>query len=84
MQPNHQDEPRLLTVREVAELLRVSPSMVYQLVEGRKLACHRIGGGRGAIRVSTTDIQQYLAACRYEQREHVPKPPRQRLKHLKL
>ena len=84
MQSNHQDEPRLLTVREVAELLRVSPSTVYQLVEGRKLARHRIGGGRSAIRVSTTDIRECLAECRYERREHMPKPPRQRLKHLKL
>jgi len=81
---HHQEEPRLLTVREAAEILRVSLSLVYQLVETRKLACHRIGGRRGAIRISEDDIQDYLAACRYDRQEQSPEPPRPRLKHLKL
>ena len=79
-----QEQPCLLTVREVAEILRVSPSLVYQLVEARKLACHRIGGRRGAIRISTTDIQEYLATCRYDRQDQIHKPSRPRLKHLKL
>jgi len=80
----HDRQPRLLTVREVAEILRVSPSLVYQLVEASKLACHRIGSRHGAIRISAADVDDYLAQCRHQRREQVPKPPRPRLKHLKL
>jgi len=78
------DQPNLLTVREAAEILRVSTSLVYQLVEARKLACHRIGGPRGAIRISTSDLKEYLAECRHDRQERSPKPPRPRLKHLRL
>ena len=74
----------LLTVREVAEVLRVSPSLVYQLVEANKLACHRIGSRNGAIRISPADLDEYLAQCRNERQDETPKPARPRLKHLKL
>ncbi len=80
----HQEQPNLLTVREVAEILRVSPSLVYQLVETRKLACHRIGSRRGTIRITASDIQDYLSECRHARQDQAPKPPRPRLKHLKL
>lgn len=78
------EQTPLLTVREVAKILRVSPSLVYQLVEGRKLASHRIGCRNGAIRISTADVDDYLARCRNERQEETPKPSRPRLKHLKL
>jgi excisionase family DNA binding protein len=81
---HRQEETRLLTVREVATTLRVSPSLVYQLIEAGKIACHRIGTGRGAIRVSSADLDAYLQGCRSERQTPVPKPPRPRLKHLKL
>ena len=74
----------MMTVKDVAEILRVSPSLVYQLVESQKLACHRIGGTRGAIRISVTDVSEYLAQCRQERKVRTPRPPRPRLKHLKL
>ena len=80
----HDQQPPLLTVREVAEILRVSPSLVYQLVEASKLACHRVGSRHGAIRISAADIDVYLAQCRSERQEQMPKPPRPRSKHLKL
>ena len=81
---DHDQHPQLLTVREVSTRLRVSPSLVYQLVETGKLACHRIGTGRGAIRISFSDLEAYLQGCRSERQTPVPKPPRPRLKHLKL
>jgi excisionase family DNA binding protein len=80
----HDQQPPLLTVREVAEILRVSPSLVYQLVGASKLACHRIGRRHGAIRISAADVDVYLAQCRNERHEHMPKLPHPRLKHLKL
>ncbi len=57
---------QLLTAKEVASQLRVSPSLVYQLVESGRLACHRIGNGRGAIRIRPEDVDQYLSQCRRE------------------
>ncbi len=81
---HREEQPPLLTVREVAEILRVSSSLVYQLVETRKLACHRIGSRKGAIRISAGDIDDYLSNCRYDRQEEMPKLPRPRLKHLKL
>ena len=54
----------MLTVREVAESLAVSATCVYQLISARKLPCHRIGVGRGAIRVSEADLAGFLECCR--------------------
>jgi excisionase family DNA binding protein len=54
----------MLTVKEVADRLRVSRTCVYQLVERGKLACHRIGIGRGAIRISLDDLTAFVCACR--------------------
>ena len=42
-------------VSQVAEKLNVSESIVYALIDAGRLACHRIGLGRGTIRVSTED-----------------------------
>ena len=73
-----------LTVPETADKLKVSKSCVYQLVETGQLSCHRIGTGRGAIRISETDLQEYLTSCRFEVVSHNPSPKRVRLKDLKL
>jgi excisionase family DNA binding protein len=83
---NANDQRPLLTVREVAEILRVSPSLVYQLVEAQQLACHRIGSRKGAIRIAPADVDDYLARCRNERRDDTPKskPSHPRLKHVKL
>lgn len=53
---------QLLTVAEVAELLSVSPSLVYRLKDDGEIPCYRIG--RGAIRFSHDDVEKYLAARR--------------------
>ena len=75
----------LLTVRQVAERLNVSASCVYQLVESGKIPNHRIGLGRGAIRVSEADLEEYLASCHREKMSEAPRrAPRLKLKHLKL
>ena len=56
--------PDLLTVRDAADLLNVSVSLVYLLVDTRKLASHRIGAGRGTIRIFRNDLDEFLATCR--------------------
>jgi excisionase family DNA binding protein len=54
----------MLTVRDVASELSVSATCVYQLIASGKLPCHRIGIGRGAIRVSEVDLAAFLDGCR--------------------
>ncbi|MCY2967400.1 MAG: helix-turn-helix domain-containing protein [Planctomycetota bacterium] len=75
----------LLKPRQLAERLNVSLSTVYGLIETGKIACHRIGRGRGAVRVSEEDLADYLASCRNAEKNQTKPPrPRVKLKHLKL
>jgi excisionase family DNA binding protein len=53
-----------MTVREAANRLEVSVSMVYALCGSGRLPHTRIGLGRGTIRVSDEDIRAFLADCR--------------------
>lgn len=54
----------LLTIKEMAVALRVSATTAYQLVEQGKVPCHRVGVGRGAIRIKEEDLVAYLERCR--------------------
>lgn len=56
----------MLTVRDVAGRLNVSLGCVYTLISRGELPCHRIGIGRGAIRVREADLDEYLDSCRVE------------------
>jgi excisionase family DNA binding protein len=66
----------LLKVPEVAERLSVSPSTIYNLVESGKLACYRIGKGRGAIRFSEAQVLQYLEGAKAEPEQPASTPLR--------
>ena len=59
--PPRAGQPRLLTVDEVAALLRVSKTSVYRLVEHRVLPFYRLPG---SLRFAEEDVQAYLAARR--------------------
>ena len=81
------DERRTMMLKpaELAERLKVSLSTIYGLIESGKIACHRIGRGRGAVRVSEPDLAAYLESCRHEvQAVPVRTPHRLRLKHIRL
>ena len=54
--PRHPN--RLLTVRDVANRLNVSLSMVYALVNNNKLRAHRI---ERCVRISELALDEYLA-----------------------
>lgn len=76
----------MLTVKQVAERLRISLSSAYQLIESLKISYHRIGG---AIRVSEEQLKEYLEDTKREREEPSPvkgKPsrPQTKLKHIKL
>lgn len=75
----------LLTVREVAERLHVSTRCVYQLIDEGRLGCHRIGLGRGRLRVAPRELDRFLAGCEREMRGQEAQPARApvRLKHLR-
>jgi excisionase family DNA binding protein len=76
---------RLLTVGDVADWLNVSGSLVYQLVESRKLPVCRIGNGRGAIRFRTEDIESYISSCIDDRLPiKVARPSRTKLKHVRV
>lgn len=78
----------MLRVADVAERLNVSVQCVYQLIESGKLAVHRIGVGRGAIRVSEPDLERFLQASRVGERqpqtERRSQTPKAKLKHIRL
>jgi excisionase family DNA binding protein len=78
---NASEQSKLLTVAETAERLRCSRALVYQLCESGKLPHHRLGLGRGTIRVSQTDIELFLEQSRVKA---PPPQPRLPMKHLRL
>jgi excisionase family DNA binding protein len=74
----------LLTVKQAAERLRVSPGLIYSLVGGRKLRFVRVGNGRGRLRIPEDAIEEYLARSTFAPQEPKAVPVRVRLKHLHL
>jgi len=51
------------TVSELADLLKLSQSQIYALIDDGRLKCHRFTRGRsGAIRVSQAQLDAYLAS----------------------
>lgn len=72
-----------LTVREVADRLRISLATAYSLVSKGNIVSHRIGG---AIRIFESALEAYLAASEQQAPAQEPqhKPVRLQLKHLKL
>lgn len=74
----------LLDIKQTAELLSVSSSLVYQLIESGQLRALRVGTGRGVIRIRVEDIQAYLAECQIETAEEPLRAPRPKLKHLRI
>ncbi|MCA9055805.1 MAG: helix-turn-helix domain-containing protein [Planctomycetaceae bacterium] len=77
-----------LTIREVALRLKISASCVYQLIESKRLSHHRIGIGRGAIRVSECNLDDYRRECHCEGTPTGRQAPRRvnkrTLKHIRL
>lgn len=65
-----------MTVKQVAERLRVTPSTVYAAVGQGLLQCHRVRtrpSSRGTIRITEDQIQDYLRGAR----------PTHRLRHIR-
>jgi excisionase family DNA binding protein len=58
--PEGGDEP-LLTIKEAAQKLRLSPKFVYRAIDAGELACHRFGR---AIRISRADLVRFMGQHR--------------------
>lgn len=54
---------RLLTIREAAGLLRVSPSTIRNAIRAGRLRAFRFGIRGGSIRIGLADLDDYQAAC---------------------
>jgi excisionase family DNA binding protein len=72
-------------VKEAAIRLEVSSATVYGLVAAGKLKCHRVGLGRGAIRISEEHLVEFLKGAERVPRTVAPPTPARivKLKHLR-
>lgn len=73
-----------MTVKQAAARLEVSPSLVYSLIAAGKLRYHRVGHGRGRLRVPEDAIGEYLARCTFAPEEEKPAPKLPKLRHIRL
>jgi excisionase family DNA binding protein len=81
------NDNQMLTIDQAAEQLNVSARTVRNPIVSGKLAHHRIGAGRGVIRISEEALNQLLAECEVRSSD-APTSPRRRerrqLRHIKL
>ena len=77
---------KLLTVGEAAMRMSCSTACIYSLIGAGRIACHRIGMGRGCIRISESQMQAFLDRNEQRGREELelPPPPRGNFKHLRV
>lgn len=67
--------PSLLTVRDTATRLNVSIACVYTLLTQRLLPHIRIGRGRGTIRISESDLADFVEKNRVALRQQAANVP---------
>ncbi len=51
----------ILTVKEVADLLKIKTSTVYAWAEQRKIPCYRLNG---SLRFHKEDLTRWLEVCK--------------------
>jgi excisionase family DNA binding protein len=68
------DQPRFLTLTDVAEVLNISASQVYALVRNQELAAIKIGG-RGQWRVERDRLEDYIARMYDQTRDFIAEHP---------
>jgi excisionase family DNA binding protein len=74
-----------VTVKQAAVRLEVSSATIYGLVAAGKLKCHRVGLGRGAIRITEEHVVEFLKGAEPTVRTVTPPAPARivKLKHLR-
>lgn len=60
----------MLTVKQAAQLAKISPSLVYAWCRAGLLRHTRLGrpGRRGCVRIAEADLDDFLAGCRRDGR----------------
>jgi excisionase family DNA binding protein len=69
---------QLLTVEQVAEILQLSRSKVYDLKD--KIGHYKVGG---SVRFAEGDVLQFIDGCKVNGKGARRPVPRPRLKHIK-
>ena len=64
-QPHSVRSVKLLTVQEVADLMKVSEKTVRRLIKRGDIAAYKLGD-RGQLRVKERDLEQYVEAHRVD------------------
>jgi excisionase family DNA binding protein len=72
-----------MTVKEAAERLEISISLVYGLIAAGHLRCTRHGLGRGTIRVSEQQLGEYLKSREWGTSPD-PQPVKRSFRHVRL
>ena len=73
---------KLLTVAGVADLLSISKSLVYELVERGELPFIPVGTSKG-YRFDPADVQAFVRTRKKQNEGRKSPTPRPRLKHLR-
>jgi excisionase family DNA binding protein len=68
------DEPRFLTLTDVAEVLNVSSAQVYALVRNADLPSMKVGG-RGQYRIERDDLEDYIKRMKAETADFINTHP---------
>jgi excisionase family DNA binding protein len=55
------DKMKLITIKEVSELLNVKPSTVYQWAELKQIPCFKLNG---CLRFDIEDIMSWIKSCK--------------------
>lgn len=54
---------KLLTIQEVADLMKISESTVRRLIQGGQIAAFKVGD-RGQLRVEENELERYVESQR--------------------
>jgi excisionase family DNA binding protein len=77
----------MMTIKVAAERLSVSEKTIRNLVKSGRLGHHRIGAGRGVIRISEESLDRHLAECEVRENDSPTTPrrtERRKLRHINL
>ena len=77
-------EHNMMTVEQIAERLQIGTSIVYALISSGQLVCYRFGLKRGTIRVSVSDLENFLTDCRNDGSSSSSRRTGKRLRHIDL
>ncbi len=70
----------MLSIREAALRLGISPDAVYELCRAGRLAHYRLGVHGGRLMIAEPDLAAYLESCRVEA---ATARPRMTLRHVR-